>query len=73
MKTGVRLFLASDGTTIFGKIKEEILKEITGTYGNTVDWETQKLNLVYKAFVEMMQEIEEQKTPDNEEEKEDEE
>ncbi len=35
MKTGVRLFLASDGTTIFGKIKEEILKEITGTYGNT--------------------------------------
>ena len=38
-----------------------------------VDWETQKLNLVYKAFVEMMQEIEEQKTPDNEEEKEDEE
>ena len=35
MKTGVRLFLASDGTTIYGKIKEEILKEITGTYGNT--------------------------------------
>ena len=35
MKTGVRLFLASDGTTIFGKIKEEILKEITRTYGNT--------------------------------------
>lgn len=35
MKTGVRLFLASDGTTIFGEIKEEILKEITGTYGNT--------------------------------------
>lgn len=29
------MFLASDGTTIFGKIKEEILKEITGTYGNT--------------------------------------
>ena len=81
------------------KTKKEILKEITGTYGNTgqaaadtqsrlgnskvetpdkqqqtpkVDWETQKLNLVYKAFVEMMQEMEEQQTPEDEEEKEDE-
>ena len=36
-----------------------------------VDWETQKLNLVYKAFVEMMQEIEEQ-TPEDKEDKEDE-
>ena len=32
-----------------------------------VDWETQKLNLVYKAFVEMMQEMEEQQTPEDEE------
>ena len=35
MKTGVRLFLASDGTTIFGKIKEEILN-LQQTYENNV-------------------------------------